>query len=150
MTDFLVDHLPSEVYSVTKLKNESTQEPLYTSIQAPVDLSSLSIVSDPFAVSTDELDETPLPSGYSAHLVTTTSEESHEELVRFLSGLLSFEIQAIPRGTISSAMIQCQAPSSLERSVRGMENMLKGVCLANQSKDSPYGQVAGITLHDCI
>ena len=113
-------------------------------MQAPV------VPSAPILADAGEPTEMPLPPAYCALLVTAVPEQSLEALCRFLCAMLSPEIEAIPRGIISSALKLSQTPSVLEKSIRGLENTLEGVCLANQDKDSAYGLVAGIYLSKSV
>jgi hypothetical protein len=102
--------------------------------------------SDLFTVSSEEAGGTLLPAGYCIHLVTAITPESLPALSRFLSSLLPQELEAIPRGLVSSAVKQAQTPSSLERGVRGVENTLYRMCLANAEKDTRHGMVASTSL----
>lgn len=76
-------------------------------------------------------------------LVTTLPHESLPSLSEFLVAHLPSELESIPRGVISSALQQSKSLTSLEKAVRGMENMLKGMCLANSDDDSIYGMISG-------
>ena len=87
--------------------------------------------------------KTPLSAGYYVQLLSIVPLESLAALSRFLVTFLQFEMGGIPRGIVSSATKRSQVHSSLEKGVMGIENMLKGMCLAYQEKDSVYGLVAG-------
>lgn len=99
----------------------------------------LNIEANLFAVDSEM---TQLPASYCVDLVTTIPTESLPRLSQFLSSLLPPEVEAVPRGTISSVSRQAQVQSPLERAVRGVENLLQGMCLANTARESPYGMVA--------
>ena len=87
--------------------------------------------------------KTPVSAGYYVELLSIVPLESLAALSRFLVTLLQLELEDIPRGLVSSATKRSQVHSSLEKGVMGIENMLKGMCLAYQEKDSVYGLVAG-------
>ena len=110
--------------------------------QAPQPQCSLP-AADTFAVDTEEQIEVPLPTGYFICLLSIIPPESFSSLSRFLAALLSSELEAIPRGTVSSALKRSQTCTSLEKGVHGLEDTLKGMCLAYQEKDNAYGLVAG-------
>lgn len=76
-------------------------------------------------------------------LVSFLPQESLPSLSEFLVAHLPSEIESVPRGVISSALQQSQSVTSLEKAVRGMENMLKGMCLANHDNDTTYGLISG-------
>ena len=116
----------------------------FVSIQA---LSSLGIpppLVDPFTTEPGATTETLLSGCHCVQLITVLPVPSLPALSHFLGSFLPTELEAIPRGVVSSAMQQCQGQSSLEKAVRETENVLRGVCLANQENDSEYGLVAGI------
>jgi hypothetical protein len=124
--DFLVEHLPPE---------------------APLPQNIPTLVVDPLAENPEETKtQLPIPTGYFICLVTIIPQGSLTSLSSFLSGLLQSELDTIPRGVVSAAQQQSQGHSSLEKAVRGVENMLQGMCLANRDKDSAYGLVSGTTL----
>ena len=91
----------------------------------------------------EQVAEIPLPTSYFVRLVTIIAQGSLNSLSDFLTGILQSELETIPRGVVSSAQQQSQMYSSLEKAVRGVENMLQGMCLANRDKDSAYGLVSG-------
>ena len=96
--------------------------------------------ADAFAVDS----ETPvqLPASYCVDLVTIIPTQSLPSLSQFLSSLLPSEVEAVPRGTVSSVLRQSRDQSPLERAVKGVENLLLGMCVVNSGRDSPHGMVA--------
>ena len=113
-------------------------------MQAPFPQNIPTLVVDPLAENPEEpITQLPIPTGYFICLVTIIPQGSLTSLSRFLSGLLDLELETIPRGVVSAAQQQSQGHSSLEKAVRGVENMLQGMCLANRDKDSAYGLVSG-------
>lgn len=87
--------------------------------------------------------ETSLSVGYCVQLVKILPEESLPSLSEFLTTHLPYELESIPRGIISSALKQCECTTSLEKAVKGLQNMLKGMCLAKNDGDSTYGLISG-------
>ncbi|CAI8033459.1 Focadhesin, partial [Geodia barretti] len=75
--------------------------------------------------------------------------QSLPSLSQFLSSLLPSEVEAVPRGTISSVLRQSWVQSPLERAVKGVENLLLGMCVVNSGRDSPHGMVASTALMLC-
>ena len=118
---------------------------LLTSIvQAPLPQDIPTPVVDLLAENPEEqVTQIPLPTGYFVRLVTIIAQGSLTSLSDFLTRILQSELETIPRGVVSSAQQQSQNYSSLEKAVRGVENMLQGMCLANCDKDSTYGLVSG-------
>lgn len=98
---------------------------------------------DPAMQETGALTETPLSGCHCVCLLPFLSQSSLPSLTHLLAALLPPELAGVPRGTVSTAMRQCQAPTPLEKAVRGVEPLLRGLCLACQERDTAHGLVAG-------
>jgi hypothetical protein len=122
-SDFLIEHLPPEAPTV---QNATT--------------------ADVFAVDSETPNSVQLPASYCVDLVTIIPTQSLPSLSQFLSSLLPSEVEAVPRGTISSVLRQSRVQSPLERAVKGVENLLLGMCVVNSGRDTPHGMVASTAL----
>ena len=98
---------------------------------------------DPATLESGVLTETPLSGCHCVRLLPLLPQPSLPSLTHLLAALLPSELAEVPRGTVSSAMRQCQAPTPLEKAVRGVEPLLRGLCLACQERDTVHGLVAG-------
>ena len=98
---------------------------------------------DPATLESGALTETPLSGCHCVRLLPLLPQSSLPSLTHLLAALLPSELAEVPRGTVSSAMRQCQAPTPLEKAVRGVEPLLRGLCLACQERDTAHGLVAG-------
>ena len=136
-SDFLIDHLPPEVCRSTL--SHATQFDM-PSLQAPTIQNATA--ADAFARDFETPNTVQLPASYCVDLVTIVPTQSLPSLSQFLSSLLPSEVEAVPRGTISSVLRQSWVQSPLERAVKGVENLLLGMCVVNSGRDSPHGMVA--------
>ena len=137
MSDFLIEHLPPEVCRATLSHATHFHIP---SLQAPTIHNATT--ADVFAVDSETSNTVQLPASYCVDLVTIVPTQSLHSLSQFLSSLLPSEVEAVPRGTVSSVLRQSRVQSPLERAAKGVENLLLGMCVVNSGRDSPHGMVA--------